>query len=155
MRIIILILTAYLGGIELFQLTQVELKVYLKSYQNLNNVLMLTLNLFLMITYSYKLLDAQVISIITSLSCVHLWFNTFLWLRITERTSIYVMLIIETVRDCGWFMLMFGVCLMAFTNAIQVLNNYQNQEWLIQEMDQGNQLFEESFSVGITDALVN
>lgn len=32
LRVIILILTAYLGGIELFQLTQVELKVYLKSY---------------------------------------------------------------------------------------------------------------------------
>lgn len=79
---------------------------------------MLTLNLFLIITYSYMLLDPQLISIITSLSCVHLWFNTFLWLRIAEQTSIYVMLIIETVRDCGWFMLMFFVCLMAFTNAI-------------------------------------
>lgn len=96
--------------------------MYLRSTQNINNVIMLVLNLFIVCMHANQGLSIFVLAVIASFACMHLWFNMFLWLRIAHSTAIYVMLISQTIKDLGWFMVTFIMCICSFANAVSVIN---------------------------------
>ena len=89
----ILFCTIYLIVIELIQALTVPFKTYIKSLSNMNNVFMHILNMIIVLSHANRWLDSLNLAVISSLSCLHLWWNLFQWMRVLPSTSIYVMLI--------------------------------------------------------------
>lgn len=75
-------------------------------------------------------------------------------MRVLPSTSIYVMLISETIKDVDWFMLMFLICLCAFANALMVLSEYQKNKNELDGID-GDALYGKSIGLEFADAFVN
>ena len=52
----------------------------------------------------------------------------YYWLRLFPQLAFYVTMIYETIKDIGWFMITFLLCIAVFANAYIVLNMTQPQE---------------------------
>ena len=50
------------------------------------------------------------------------WFKSFYWLRLFDSTSFYVRLIIETLFDIKYFIILFIIILLTFGNALYILS---------------------------------
>ena len=50
-----------------------------------------------------------------------IWIKVLDWLRLFEKTSFYIKLIIETVYDIGYFMIIFIAALFMFGNTMYML----------------------------------
>ena len=51
-----------------------------------------------------------------------LYLKSLAWLRLFSGTSFYIRLIIETIKDIAYFMVIVFIFLAAFANAIYILN---------------------------------
>ena len=50
------------------------------------------------------------------------WFKSFYWLRLFDSTSFYVRLIVETLFDIKYFIILFVIILLTFGNALYILS---------------------------------
>ena len=50
-----------------------------------------------------------------------IWIKVLDWLRLFEKTSFYIKLIIETIYDIGYFMIIFAAALFMFGNTMYML----------------------------------
>ena len=51
-----------------------------------------------------------------------MWLKAFYWLRLFSQTSFYIRLIIETISDIKYFLILFIFILMTFGNALLILD---------------------------------
>ena len=51
-----------------------------------------------------------------------MWFQFIYWFRLFEFSTLYVRLIIQTLRDMKWFFFIFVLFTMCFANTIYILN---------------------------------
>jgi spore maturation protein CgeB len=98
---------------------------YIKKFYNLNNLSMMVFNIVIIIMHARQDASLKVLSMMAAISSIHLGLNIFMWMRIFENTAIYVMLIVETVKDLRQFILIFLVVVGAFGVCIAVINRYQ------------------------------
>lgn len=57
-----------------------------------------------------------------------LWLSLFYWLRIFPAFAFYVHMVIQTVYDIKYFIILFIMSILAFANATTILNKYSNKE---------------------------
>ena len=50
------------------------------------------------------------------------WWLLISWIRLFEGLSFYVILIIETIKDIAYFVIMFLICIAMFASAMMILN---------------------------------
>lgn len=53
------------------------------------------------------------------------WWLLISWIRLFEGLSFYVILIIETIKDIAYFLIMFFICICMFATAIYILNRLE------------------------------
>lgn len=73
-----------------------------------------------------------------------MWFKTFYWMRLFAPTAFYVKLIIETVWDIRYFLILFVFILATFGNALMVLNE-----------GRGEPMYSNTYQVEFFDAMMN
>ena len=125
LRCVIMLFTLYFLSIELLQFMLVGPKSYIKKFYNLNNLSMMVFNIVIIIMHARQDASLKGLSMMAAISSIHLGLNIFMWMRIFVNTAIYVMLIVETVKDLRQFILIFLVVVGAFGVCIAVINRYQ------------------------------
>jgi hypothetical protein len=120
-----MVFTLYFLLIELLQFMLIGPMKYIRKFYNLNNLSMMLFNIVIIIMHARQDASLKVLSTMAAISSIHLGLNIFMWMRIFENTAIYVMLIVETVKDLRQFILIFLVVVGAFGVCIAVINNYQ------------------------------
>ena len=79
-----------------------------------------------------------------------MWAQFIYWLRLFESTTLYVRLIIQTLKDMKMFFLIFVMITMCFANTIYILNLNRMQE------AKGEELYDETFpAYGYINAVLN
>ena len=58
-----------------------------------------------------------------------MWIKAFYWLRLFENTSFYVRLIIETMKDIKFFLILFIFILFTFANAILIMDQGRTEQY--------------------------
>jgi hypothetical protein len=79
-------------------------------------------------------------------------------MRLFEKTSLYVKMIIETMYDIRYFLIMLLVCVTTFANAILILDLAQNKAAKSQLEEGGEEyahVIDESTGNNIVHALLN
>lgn len=61
-----------------------------------------------------------------------MWLKAFYWLRLWANTSFYIKLILETIYDIRYFLILFLFILMTFGNAFLILNEGQPETFIPQ-----------------------
>jgi len=138
-------------------------KSYIKRFYNFNNLFMMVFNIVIIFMHARQDASLKVLSTMAAISSIHLGLNIFMWMRIFENTAIYVMLIVETVKDLRQFILIFLVVVGAFGVCIAVINNYQmcaDERLLAAETsDLGSSereyLYVKAFGYELIDAVIN
>ena len=67
-------------------------------------------------------IDRKNLVMIAALTSMTLIIKLIDWLRLFESTAFYVKLIIQTLSDIGYFMVLFGLAILLFTIPISILN---------------------------------
>ena len=60
-----------------------------------------------------------------------MWIKTFYWLRLFESTSFYIRLIIETMKDIKFFLILFILILFTFANAILIMDQGRTERYTV------------------------
>lgn len=60
-----------------------------------------------------------------------MWINSFYWLRLFESTSFYIRLIIETMKDIKFFLILFILILFTFANAILIMDQGRTERYTV------------------------
>lgn len=133
MRIVILLCCFYFMYIEWVSVLRDGLG-YLKDPFNYVDFLIFLLNFIIIGTATHIGSDASDLTreermeerathrYISAILVVLLWFKAFYWLRMFHQTSFYIKLIIETISDLKYFLILFIFSLLTFGNALLVLN---------------------------------
>ena len=58
---------------------------------------------------------------LAAVACIIMWYKLFGWLRLSSKTSFYIRLLVETISDIRYFMVLFVLILFTFGNAILIL----------------------------------
>ena len=97
-------------------------------------------------TEAYGVTDRKMIRNWTALAVFLMWIKSFYWMNLFSSYSYYVRLIKATIYDIRFFLSILMVLLMAFGNALMILNEGRYQE---------NKIVQEFFSNTFFDALMN
>ena len=65
---------------------------------------------------------------LASVAALLMWFKAFYWLRLFGPTSFFVRMIIETIYDIRYFMILFIFILMTFGNSLLILSENREEE---------------------------
>ena len=99
---------------------------YLFDPFNYLDVLKYSLNIFLIIeAVDGKNTEDEKSDYLRGLAAVAVvltWFKSFYWLRLFDSTSFYVRLIVETISDIKYFIILFVIILLTFGNALYILS---------------------------------
>jgi hypothetical protein len=158
MKILIIVLSVYFIGIEIMQMMSSGWS-YLHDKWNLLNFASYSFNLAILLVYiSGTDYDTLNLAYASSFACFIMWGQVFYWMRLFEKTSFYVKMIIETMYDIRYFLIMLLVCVATFANAILILDLAQNRaaESQIEEgSEEYARVINESTGNNIVDALLN
>ena len=91
-------------------------------------------------------MDIDTLTVIAAFSSACKFAKLVDWLRLFEKTSFYVLLVVETVIDIGPFMLLFFTALMMFGMPVLMLN--QNRE-------EGSDLMDEPFGFWLMNIVLH
>ena len=67
--------------------------------------------------------DPKWIRTFATLAVILMWFKSFYWLRLFGNTSFFVKMIVQTLADIRYFLILFIFILMTFGNAIFILSS--------------------------------
>ena len=79
-------------------------------------------------TETYDIPNRKTVTILTALAAILMWSKLFYWMTLFSSYSKYVRLIKATVQDIQRFFTIFIVLLMAFGNALMILNEGRYQD---------------------------
>ena len=125
LRYLILILTIYFLYFEIRCLIR-DRTDYVLDISNDIDFLALFLNLYIL-SYSSQGLSKEEeedlhMRILCCIAVILQWQKSFYWLRLFDNTSFYVRLIVDTLFDIKYFLILFAMILMTFGNAIFILS---------------------------------
>ena len=94
-----------------------------------------------------KFIELEWIYLLTSLGTVLTWLNLFDYMRIFTESGFYILLLIQTLKDVRYFILLFFMCVAMFSSSVYLLNSLSYQSVT------GESLFEKSYdnSGGLID----
>ena len=72
--------------------------------------------------------DHNWVRTLATLAVILLWFKSFYWLRLFGNTSFFVKMIVQTLADIRYFLILFIFILMTFGNAIFILSSDRKEE---------------------------
>jgi hypothetical protein len=104
---------------------------YLFSLLNLSQLFVVFMNLYLIIAayiYEEKLADPEydiTLVVLPSIGAFLLLIQMFDWMTLIEQTSFFVNMLYAAFQDIFYFMLLLGLCILAFANAITVVEHNQ------------------------------
>jgi len=84
----------------------------------------------------------------SSIVVLLMWLKLFYWLRLFQVTAVFVRLITETLFDIKEFIVLIGMLILAFGNALLILH-------LEDKRVGGDGLFDEVFGISFFDATIN
>ena len=73
----------------------------------------------------YNTIDLDILIQLSSIAIVLQWLMFFYWLRLFPTTGFYVTMITETLNDISYFLIMFLMCVITFSNAVYTLNQIE------------------------------
>ena len=88
--------------------------------------------------------DRTTIRGLCAFAVVLMWLKAFYWMRIFTPTSFYVRLIVETLYDIRYFLILFVFILMTFANALLILSETRDDP-----------LYTNYFSIAFINAVMN
>ena len=118
----------YFGFFELIQLKREGMGYFTSGIWNFFDVSSIVLNTILLVDlFGKQQIDIELTRVIAFFTIFILWWKLIYWFRLFESTSFYIKLIIETIKGIGYFTIIFIVILMAFSNAIFILNKNRTE----------------------------
>jgi len=133
-RILVIVGSIYFSVFELITLARDGSDWFFDGF-NYNDLLLPFLQLYLTRfgAGALNLEDGEKINetrrALASLASFFLWIKAFYWLRLFTGTSFYIRLIVETLREIKYFMILFAFCLMMFGNAILIMDTGRNPRY--------------------------
>ena len=124
-RMVTIIGMIYFGIYEIIQMYRDRLD-YFKDLWNYFDLGSIILNTFLLINLlgDKKWIESKDnLVVLVFIAVFILWWKLIYWFRLFESTSFYIRLIIDTISGIGYFFTIFLVLLLAFSNAIYILNS--------------------------------
>ena len=88
--------------------------------------------------------DRRVIRQLAGISMTLMWVKTFYWMRLFSNTSFYIRLIMETLKDIKYFLILFIFIMMCFGNALLVMNQGRSSH-----------VYSKVFNVPFLDSMLN
>mmetsp|Transcript_36577 Transcript_36577/g.48015 ORF Transcript_36577/g.48015 Transcript_36577/m.48015 type:complete len:218 (+) Transcript_36577:2106-2759(+) len=123
LRFLVAIGTIYFFYFELVAFVRDGL-VYFFDVFNYFDLCLPWLNLYLLYNTTHVTPgeDRQTIRALAAFSTTLMWCKAFYWLRLFSSTSFYIRLIIETLWDIRYFLILFVFVLMTFGNALIIMD---------------------------------
>ena len=90
--------------------------------------------------------DRQWIRALAAFSVFFMWIKTFYWMRLFTGTSFYIRLILETLSDIKYFLILTIFIFMTFGNTLLIMNQGRTED---------GQLYSSIFGVGFLDVMLN
>ena len=75
-----------------------------------------------------------------------MWIKTFYWMRLFSGTSFYIRLILETLSDIKYFLILTIFIFMTFGNTLFIMNQGRTED---------GQLYQKVFNVSFLDVMLN
>lgn len=128
-RALILLNVAVSSALELRQIFRLTLVEYAKDFWN--QVIWVNFGMSVLIVLAHGLkwdYEHNQLVWLCSIATVSQWAMVYYWLRLFPQLAFYVTMIYETIKDIGWFMITFLLCITVFANAYVVLNMTQPPE---------------------------
>lgn len=126
--IIGVVLTAYFLAIEAAQLAR-DFEGYWGDFWNYVDMLSILINTVVVGVIMTDVLHEQNTAMplgaqrtLKAFGCFLGWIKMFYWMRLFDATAFYLNLIITTIADCGKFLIMVFLTIMAFANFFLVIN---------------------------------
>ena len=106
--------------IEVVQSVGVSLKDYLGIYSNYIDLYNYAISVFLIVVQLTELHwpALYIQRLLAAFAVLLTWIKVLDWLRLFEKTSLYIKLITETIFDIGYFMIIFIAVLLMFGNTM-------------------------------------
>lgn len=90
-----------------------------------------------------------------SVQIVLQWILLYYWMRLFPTLAFYVNLISETIKDIGYFMIMFIMCITMFANTQFALNGIKSQDETAGSMADFPNLWPPAFGPSFFDSMFN
>ena len=108
------------------------------------------LNTIILVDSEFSIVESETKVFYVFWAVILMWFQFIYWFRLFDRTTLYVRLITQTMRDMKWFFFIFILVTMCFANAIYILNASRMQDLF------GTELYDETFpSFAYASAILN
>ena len=72
--------------------------------------------------------DRQWIRVLAAFSVFFMWVKTFYWMRLFTGTSFYIRLILETLSDIKYFLILTIFIFMTFGNTLLIMNQGRTED---------------------------
>jgi len=147
--------TGYFFIWELGQIIRDGVGTYFLQGWNYLDVASIVLNTFLLCDLHLELdyLNMEDTVLVCFVAVFILWYKLIYWFRLFESTSFYIKLIVETIKSIEYFIIIFVVFLLAFSNAIFILNT--NRTDGNDDGDEGSRLLGGELKNGALDSILN
>ena len=131
--IILLFLTLYFAYIEIIQMLYLKVE-YFKKFWNIIDIISLILNMFCVITDLAGLNSIKHTPVLAC-SVLIMWLKLVYFGRMFLSTAWMVRMIINTVVNLKWFILMFYLMVVGFSNSFMIISRIDNLEFTGKTID--------------------
>lgn len=84
-----------------------------------------------------------------------MWANLYFWMRLFNRTSMYVDMINQTIYDVRFFIVLVVIEVCAFGNAMMILNYIEARHHLFNPQSEDYEpLYQKVFGAPLIDAII-
>ena len=154
-RVLILVLTILLLGVELSQLIFLKM-TYIYDRWNLLYVFSFLLNISLVANHSsdYFQSDPYNSTMVGAVAVLLVWVMIFYWCRLSENFAFYVLMMTESFYDIRFFLLLFFLVSLTFGNAMLILD-LKLKNMAVGAGEEYNPLMEAYMGLDFLDAFLN
>lgn len=148
---------------------------YILNFWNYFDIALIACNtLFVLDINILRSQSNEAVRKIASIGMFLMWLKFFYWLRTFKATSMFIRLVVETIKDIGVFMLVFALSVVAFANILllfsierkntddtdidEVFTSDLKCEIIDDEMQckaAGNEIYNKTFNVPFLDSTVS
>jgi hypothetical protein len=148
--------TGYFFIWEIGQVVRDGVVTYFLQGWNYLDVASIVLNTFLLcdLLLERDYLNMEDTVLVCFLAVFILWYKLIYWFRLFESTSFYIKLIVETIKGIQYFFVIFVAFLLAFSNAIFILNKNRT-DGNDETGDEGSRLLGGELKNGALDSILN
>ena len=114
---------AYFFFHEVMQVYKKQLD-YFRDFWNLIDILSVILNFWLISNHVYKYMEVESETKYgcAAIATLIMWFKLLYWFRLFDVTSLYIRLLVETIIDISYFMIILVAIICGFANCVYIIN---------------------------------